>query len=158
MKSKNTRLIREQLDITLKRFEKVKTLSTPRKGWIRAIRSALGMNGRQLADRLNVSPSRITKLEHDELSGAVTFKTMRKTAEALDCVFVYGLVPKTLLEDIVKKQAQRVAKEKFTRVARTMGLELQNLPKKENVKALKNLEEELLRTMPKYLWDRNKNG
>ncbi|MDA3823449.1 MAG: mobile mystery protein A [Bacteroidales bacterium] len=153
MKSKNTHLIREQLDTTLRCFGNVKTLSTPRQGWVRAIRSALGMNGRQLADRLQVSPSRITKLEQDELSGSVTFKTMHKTAEALDCVFVYGLVPKASLEDIVKKQVKKVATEKFMRVARTMGLEQQNLSKKENLKALKSLEEELLRTMPKYLWD-----
>jgi predicted DNA-binding mobile mystery protein A len=153
VKSKNTHLIREQLDTTLRCFGNVKTLSTPRQGWVRAIRSALGMNGRQLADRLQVSPSRITKLEQDELSGSVTFKTMHKTAEALDCVFVYGLVPKASLEDIVKKQVKKVATEKFMRVARTMGLEQQNLSKKENLKALKSLEEELLRTMPKYLWD-----
>jgi predicted DNA-binding mobile mystery protein A len=156
--SKKTHLIREQLDITLKSFGKVKVLSTPRKGWIRAIRTALGMNGRQLADRLQVSSARITRLEQDELSGAVTLKTMQKTAEALDCVFVYGVVPKTSLEDIVKKQVERVAAEKFMRVARTMGLEEQNLSQKENLKVLKNLEEELLRTMPRYLWETSKNG
>lgn len=42
----------------------------PVKGWIRAIREALGMSGRQLAQRLKVSQPRIPRLEQDELTGS----------------------------------------------------------------------------------------
>jgi len=155
MPVKNIKLIREQLDTTLKRFLQVKTLNCPPKGWIRAIRDSLGMNGRQLAGRLNVHPSRITQMERDEIGGSLTLKTMRKTAEALNCVFVYGLVPESTLEDIVKKQVEKIAREQFSQVSHSMALENQELTKKEKIKALRELEEELLRTMPKSLWDTN---
>ena len=52
MKTKYKKLLREQLDATLKRFEPFKTVVPPQKGWIRAIRDALGMTGEQLSDRL----------------------------------------------------------------------------------------------------------
>ena len=81
MATKNHKLIREQLDQTLKRFKGLQKMSMPQKGWLRAIRDALGMNGRQFAQRMGVSPARISKLESDELAGAVTLKTLRKAAE-----------------------------------------------------------------------------
>jgi predicted DNA-binding mobile mystery protein A len=63
-------------------------------GWIRAIRQQKGMQGKVLARKMRVSPARISVLEKDELRGAVTLQMMQKTAEALDCTFVYALVPK----------------------------------------------------------------
>jgi len=41
---RKTRLIREQLEKNLRQFEPLRDLSPPVKGWIRAIRNALGMN------------------------------------------------------------------------------------------------------------------
>lgn len=118
------------------------------------MRDALGMSGRQFSQRLNVNPSRITEMEYGEISGSLTLKTMRKAAEALNCVFVYSIVPRTSLEDIVKKQVAKVAKERFNRISHTMRLEDQGLSEKEKKKALKALEEELMRNMPKYIWDK----
>jgi predicted DNA-binding mobile mystery protein A len=86
------RLMRSQLEQTLSRFSALQGLQPPR-GWIRAIREALGMSGAQLAARLGVTPPRVTVLERDEVAGAVSLKTLRQAAEALDCVLVYALVP-----------------------------------------------------------------
>ena len=44
---------------------------------------------------MRVSPARISVLEKDEQRGAVTLKMMQKAADALDCEFVYALVPKS---------------------------------------------------------------
>jgi predicted DNA-binding mobile mystery protein A len=63
-------------------YAALKQNSPPVKGWIRAIREALGMSGTQLANRLKVSQPRIPRLEQDELSGVVSLKTMRQAAEA----------------------------------------------------------------------------
>ncbi|MDH5525650.1 MAG: mobile mystery protein A [Desulfobulbaceae bacterium] len=153
MKTKKHALVREQLDNTLKRFREVRQLSPPSKGWIRALRDALGINGRQLAKRLGVTPARISRLESDEVVGAVTIKSMQKIADSLDCVFVYGLVPRTSLEDIVKKQVAKVAKKRFAQVSHTMALEDQALSKQEQEKSLMRLEEDLLYNLPKSLWD-----
>ena len=153
MDRKNIKLIRDQLDTTLKHFKSVVTIRQPPKGWIRAVRDALGMNGRQFANRLCVNPSRVTEMEQGEISGSLTLKSMRKAAEALDCIFVYGLVPRDNLEIIVKAQVTKVARERFDRTSHTMALEDQELTSKEKRKALKELEDELIRNMPKYLWD-----
>jgi predicted DNA-binding mobile mystery protein A len=66
----------------------------PADGWIRAERTRQNLQGKQLAKRMQVSPARISVLEKDEKRGAVTLKMMQRAAEALDCRFVYALVPK----------------------------------------------------------------
>lgn len=57
----------------------------------------LGLKGVELARKLGVSPARISMMESDEDRGAVTLKMMQKAAEALDCEFVYVLIPKKTL-------------------------------------------------------------
>ena len=152
MKQKK-KLVRQQLDATLKKVRPLLNISTPHKGWIRAIRDALGMNGRQLADRLDVTRQRAALIEKDELTGSVTLKTMRRVAECLDCVFVYGLVSRTSLEQTVRDQAKQVALQRLSRVSQTMRLEDQALSKNEEGKALTDMIEDLVDTVPSTLWD-----
>jgi predicted DNA-binding mobile mystery protein A len=64
--------------------------------WIRMARTRQSMQGKELAKKMQVTPARISVLEKDEQRGAVTLKMMQKAAEALDCTFVYALVPKSL--------------------------------------------------------------
>ena len=145
-------LARQQLDKTLSGYTVAKQISTPVKGWIRAIREALGMSGKQLASRLSVSQPRIPRLEQDEVSGVVSLKTMRQAAEAMDCVFVYAIVPRTSLEETVRVQARKVADALMRRVSHSMLLEAQNLSKEEQRASLDAAIEELVREMPKELW------
>ncbi|BEH10628.1 hypothetical protein GSUET_22400 [Geobacter sulfurreducens subsp. ethanolicus] len=112
------------------------------------------MSGVQFAARLGVTPPRVTALERDELSGAVTMKTMRQAAEVLDCVFLYALVPRTSLEETIRRQAEAVARERLLRVSHTMMLESQQLSEEEMKQALDAAVEELVRTMPKDLWSK----
>lgn len=150
---KHKQIVRRQLDATLSLFAAAKGVQPPTKGWIRAVREALGMSGRQLAGRLQVSQPRVFKLEQDEPSGALTLKTMRQVAEALDCVFVYALVPRSSLEETVRTQARAVATERLQRVSHTMLLEAQGLSTKEQRASLDDAIEELVRDTPKDLWD-----
>ncbi len=48
----------------------------PPRGWARAIRDALGMSTRELAARLGVTSSCISKLEANEASGAITLQAL----------------------------------------------------------------------------------
>lgn len=153
MKSRHKQLARQQLDKTLGLFGFAKGMQLPAKGWIRAVREALGMSGKQLAQRLKVSQPRIPKLEQDEPSGAVTLKTMRQVAEALDCVFVYALVPRTSLEETVRTQARKVVAARMQRVSHTMLLEAQGLSGEEQRASLDAAVEELVREMSRELWD-----
>jgi len=153
MKPKQINLAREQLDTTLKQFVPLKKVIPPRKGWIRAIRDALGMTGEQLAKRLNVKQQRVVRIEQDEKLGKVTLNTMRSVAEALDCEFLYGFVPRTSMEQTVRNQAKSVAKERMSRSDQMMRLEKQELSNQEKEKALENLIIDITSTMPKSLWD-----
>ena len=153
MKAKHKKLAREQLNAVLKRFEPLKTQVPPAKGWIRAIRDALGMTGEQLATRLNVNKQRVSRIEQDEKRGKVKLETLRNVAEAMDCIFVYGFVPRDSLEQIVRDQAGLVAKKRTARSNQTMRLEKQELRKEEKEKALTDLIEDIVNTMPKSLWD-----
>lgn len=75
-------------------LEQSKLQSVDGGGWIRAVRMQQNLQGKQLAKKMRVSPARISVLEKDEQRGAVTLKMMKKAADALDCRFVYALVPK----------------------------------------------------------------
>ena len=153
MLPRQRQIARQQLDKTLSLFGSAKGIQPPVKGWIRAVREVLGMSGTQLAQRLKVSQPRIPKLEQDELSGAVTLKTMRQAAEALDCVFVYAIVPRTSLEDTVRVQARKVAGERMQRVSHSMLLESQFLDEEEQRASLDAAVDELARETPRDLWD-----
>ncbi len=153
MNAKQLKLAREQLDATLKQLSPLRTLTSPAKGWVRAIRDALGMTGKQLAERLNVNQQRVARIERDEKLRKVTIETLKKVAEALDCVFVYGLVPTESLEQTVRKQAKAVAEKQMKRSNQTMMLEKQELSNKEKQKAFKSLVEDITSSMPRSLWN-----
>ena len=150
---KKNKLIRKQLDKSLDRLKDMKFSVPPQKGWIRAIREAIGMSGRQLGKRLNVSKQRIHELENEELSGSVTIKTMRKAAEALQCIYIYGLIPHENLEQIVKNRAEYISKRKMKISNQTMMLENQQLSEKETEEMTHSQAEEMVNTLPQSLWD-----
>ena len=83
--------------------------------WLRRARLAQELKGIDLAKRLGVSPARVSRMESDEEKGAVTLKMMQKAAQALDCEFVYLLVPKNALHDeaaqVTNKPKMRVRTE-----------------------------------------------
>ncbi len=155
MTGKQKKLAREQLDETMKSFESLKVMSAPRKGWIRAIRDTLGMTGKQLAKRLDVNQQRVARMEQDEVLGKVTLNTMQNAAEAMDCVFVYGVVARNSLEQTVRRQAEIVATKRMARSNQMMRLEKQELSKVEKAKAIQTLIDEIVESMPKSLWEEN---
>ncbi len=146
------RLVREQLEDSLQRLAPLRSVSQPPKGWIRAIRDALGMTAKQLAARLGVSQQAVARIENNELAGAVTIKTMRRVAESLDCVFVCGFVPRSSLETTLRNQAERVAAKRLRQASHTMALEDQSLTKDEHQKVQSELVDELVATLPSNLW------
>lgn len=150
---KKKKLIREQLEVKLQIAHPLVDISAPPKGWIRAIRDALGMSARQLAERLGVAQQRVALMEKDEITDSLTLKTMRRVAECLGCVFVYGFVPRTSLEETVRDQAKRSAAKHLARASHTMDLENQGLTKKENERALSDMTDELVESLPSTLWD-----
>lgn len=145
-----------QLSEYLKSISNFKQIKLPAKGWVRSIRDGLHMSRRQLAHRLGLSTSRIQKLENDEVTGAVTIKTMRRTAEALDCVFVYAVIPRESLEATLKTQALKKAKQTRNNVMHSMSLEDQGVNESANQYLLESLTEQFLTKSSRTLWDDEK--
>ena len=94
-----------------KRFTVLRRLTQsprPPKGWLRAVRDALGMTTAQFGRRLGVSQPRIIELEKSEVSGSVTLNTLQRAAEALGCRLVYTLIPEKPLAETVRERAGEV--------------------------------------------------
>ncbi len=131
MKNNNRKVARQRLDERLLAFKPESRFAVPSKGWIRAIRDALGMSALQLGARLGVKPQSVADLEKSEAYGTIQLKTLRKVAEALDCTLVYALVPSSSLEDAVQTRAREIARNELARIGHTMDLEAQGLSKAE---------------------------
>jgi predicted DNA-binding mobile mystery protein A len=153
MKSAESRLLRKQLDAKLRTIRKVAEEPPPVKGWIRSIREALAMNARQFAGRMDVSPSRVSELEEAERTGGVTINSMRRAAEALNCRFVYFLLPEHSLEETLEVQIDRHLRKKFLRVGQTMMLEEQDLTYRAESLLYRTMREDFLYDPPKAIWE-----
>jgi predicted DNA-binding mobile mystery protein A len=125
----------------------------PPKGWVRAIRDALGMTTTQLARRIGVSQPRVVELEQAEVSGSITLHSLQRAAEALGCHVVYALVPDKFLAEIVRERAERLADRRASAVEHTMRLENQAVRDKNAAHKLREqIIDELMRR-PARLWD-----
>lgn len=118
---------RRSLDKRVDRIRSIADEPRPHRGWIRAIRDALGMSSTELAGRLGISQSRIPDLEQREVNGSIRMNTMERVADALDCDVVYFLVPRTTLNEAVASQAHRKAKGTVEAVAQHSRLEDQEI-------------------------------
>lgn len=146
-------LARKHLDKRLSQWRPTSELACPPRGWIRAIREAIGMTAAQLAVRLSVSQPRVFALEKNEVRGALTLETISRVAQALNCTFIYAIVPNTSLEAMVIEQAQKKVAERLARVDHTMKLEAQELSDAEIVAERERIVNELLKGNLRGLWD-----
>jgi predicted DNA-binding mobile mystery protein A len=139
-----------------KRFAALRPLAKstrPPKGWLRAVRDALGMTTAQFARRLGVSQPRIIELEKSEVSGGVTLHTLQRAAEALGCRLVYALVPERPLAETVLDRAKLVAERQLAPVEHTMRLEDQAVADTKAGAELRRRSIEDLLARPARLWD-----
>ena len=115
-------LQRRQLDAAL---VDMRVITTPRAGWIRTVRQALGMTLAQFGKRLGMSPQGAVELERRERDGSVTVGRLSAAATALGCELKLVFVPRTSLEDSVRAQATAKARADRNRLLHTMRLEAQ---------------------------------
>ena len=138
---------RDALDGRLSPMRQTDRFTVPPKGWIRAIRDALGMSGAQLAAKLGMKPPSVVALEQSEAAATIRLETLQKAAAALDCELVYALVPRKPLEEIVQDRARMIALRELGGIAHSMGLEDQAVPDE--------LEERINRFIEQSLRDRD---
>lgn len=151
--AQNYEAARRHLDDRFSKLGPPILFTRPPKGWIRAIRDALGMTTTQLAKRLGMVQSRIVAIEKDEADDRLTLATLRRVAEALDCQLVYTLIPNQSLLHTVEVQADRKAKAILAQTEHTMKLEDQGVQGKELQAQYDRLLTKLLQGPPTKLWD-----
>ena len=78
---------------------------TPEKGWIAAMRYALGMSADQVAARKGVSRNAVYQAERSEQEGSVSLKQMERLATAMGGTFVYAIIPNEPIAALKYKQA-----------------------------------------------------
>jgi len=125
--AKDNAQARRRLDERFRRLKPIADEPRPHKGWIRAIRDALGMSSTELAARIGVSQQSVSQMEHSEVQDTITLGTLRRAANALDCDLVYVLEPRTTLDEAVGEQAHKKAARHLAPLAHHSRLENQAL-------------------------------
>ena len=114
----------EQLESRIKLFSPTLQLPNPPTGWVKAIRSALGMTMQQLANKLGITKQSVQEIELREKEGSITLKSLKETARALDMELVYGFVPKEgTLDKYLESKARFLAEQIVYRTSISMKLE-----------------------------------
>lgn len=148
------KLLIEQLDRKLKPFQGTEKIIIPAQGWIYAIRTALNMTLEQLGHKLKMTKQGVKNMEKRESQEAISIKSLKEIANALDMQFVYGFVPKQgTIENLVNYKASELAKKIVLRTNTTMKLENQGNSEEQIENAVKELASEIKREMRKSLWE-----
>jgi len=114
---------RELMDSHFDEWQQLRTLARPPRGWVRAVREALGMSTAALGARLGITAGAVTRLEQSEAADRIRLDTLRRAADALGCDLVYLLVPRRPLTAVVQERARELARSQVAAVEQTMLLE-----------------------------------
>ncbi|MCP3659536.1 MAG: mobile mystery protein A [Bacteroidetes bacterium] len=148
------KILLQQLDDKIKKFNNIKKYNIPKSGWIYNIRMAINMSLSQLGKKLKMTPQGIRELEQRELNKSITISSLEKIARALDMNFIYGFIPK---EGSIKKKLDNRIKKKaidiVSRTSRMMELEDQKNKQKRINSAIQEKIIEFNHKIPKHLWD-----
>jgi len=143
---------RRQLDKRLSILRDIDALTPPPRGWVKAIREALGMTTAQLAQRIGVSQPRAVAVEQAEARGAITLESLERAARALDCRLVYALVPRQPLDALIEERAHRLAKKRLQATSHTMALEAQGVDKSDESKQFERLVRQIVDKAGSEIW------
>ena len=149
-KARHSAQSRSHLDKRYPEFGPVTRYRAPTRGWILAIREALGMTTEQLAMRVGVRQPSIVALEQSEAKGTIALATLRRAAEALDCTLVYALIPRKPLEATVRDRARAFLRRRRAAIEHSMLLEDQSVSRKAHDA---HLDDVLRETNPRHFWD-----
>ena len=153
MRTEDRAMARKNIDRRLAALADPQTLARPPRGWIKAIREALGMTSQQLALRMGVSQPRISEIEKQEMASSLTLDTLQRVANALDCQLVYALVPRESLNTLVQKRAEKVARTRVKAASHSMALEGQGVDNVDTAEQLDALIKKLTEQGGSALWD-----
>ena len=142
----------QQTDKSLEKWRDTALSLTPKQGWLRTLRTSLGMTQDVMSKRLDISSVSVGKLEKSEANGTITLNSLRRAAEALDCELKYALVPRAPLTEMKQKQALKKAQEQMQSTGHSMKLEAQEVDDSSQQLIMNELVKDLLEGNEKELW------
>lgn len=144
----------EQLNNKVLGFASLQQIAVPPTGWIKAIRTAIGMSMHQLGNKLSISKQGVLDIEKREVDGSITIRSLKEIGKALDMQLVYGFIPNDgSLDALIERRAIELATKIVLRTSNTMKLEEQGISDERIERAIKERAEEIKNEMPKILWD-----
>jgi len=144
----------QQLNAKMLAFASLQKVAAPPTGWIKAIRTAVGMSMQQLGSKLSITKQSVQDIEKRENDGTISIKSLREAARVLDMKLVYGFVPNDgSLELLIERKAKELATQIVLRTSNTMKLEDQENTKSRIEKAIQERATIIKNEMPKILWD-----
>ncbi len=146
-------IIRDQYRSKIDQLIDIKRIKSPKEGWIRTLRTALGMSSPQLATRLGVSKSQASQMERMEMEDRITLKQLRRVADEFNCDLLYALVPRQSIETMIREQAEKKAQNLVKKTDVQMKLEAQQLPKEMLERQIEVETERLIKELPRDLWE-----
>lgn len=144
----------QQLGRKMQAYAQLQTLVPPPTGWIKAVRTAIGMSMQQLGNRLSITRQSAQEIEQREQDGSITLKSLREAAHAMDMELVYGFVPKDgSIDQLIERRAKALAKEIVLRTSHSMRLEDQENSQERIQQAIEERATMIRQELPKALWD-----
>lgn len=87
------KLTRKKLDAEMKAFRSAAKEANPTSALLRAVRQALSIPVKEIAEKMGVGRSTLFALEVSERDQTISMRSLARIAEAMGCKVVYGLVP-----------------------------------------------------------------
>lgn len=122
----NRKKARLALDERLRQLQPTGQWARPQSGWIKGVRTALGMTSGELGQRLGITAAGLRALEASEVAETVKLASLRRVADALDCDLVVVMVPRIGLEATMQQRAEEILATAEERAAQSMALEDQS--------------------------------
>lgn len=131
-------------------FPRINPNAVPRTGWVREIRTALGLSQSQLAARAGVSRATVQQMERAEGRRRITLASLDRLAHAMGCQVAFAIMPKGgSLDDLRRRQANVRAEALLQEKIR----DNKTPPRPKELEQRKErLATKLLRGSPRKLW------
>lgn len=145
-----SKLTIRQLDAAFSEIKAFQPKVAPR-GWLYAIRIALGMTREYVAKKMGITASAVQQIEEREQYLNITLASLQTAAQALGCHVVYAIVPNQPLKETVHIGAEQAAKNMMFGMNQTMALEDQSIGAQPWKDSYHELVEEFEKN-PKLIW------
>jgi predicted DNA-binding mobile mystery protein A len=124
MKPEYRALRLKQLTDVLDKFANARQTARPVRGWLRAVREALGVSQQQVASAAKVKRQSLIGFEKAEAGDRITLRNLRRVADAMGCELVYAIVPKSgSIQELAEQRTRDEATKRVQSVEQTMALE-----------------------------------